>query len=97
MAGPGRAVVLGGSAEDVGGGFSGWQVEARKARQGALLSPQGLSDGDLVGVRLPRSSVGGPVTPGRALLHLGDGRLARGPGAAGLTAQASPSSGSRSA
>jgi S-DNA-T family DNA segregation ATPase FtsK/SpoIIIE len=74
-AGPGRALVLGGSADDLCGGLSNWQVEAKKARQGALLSPQGLSDGDLIGARVPRSSVGAPVQPGRALLHLGDGQL----------------------
>lgn len=72
--GSGRAVVLGGSADDLCSGFSGWQVEAKKARQGALLSPQGLSDGDLIGVRVPRTSLGERVQPGRALLHLGDGR-----------------------
>jgi S-DNA-T family DNA segregation ATPase FtsK/SpoIIIE len=73
--GPERALVLGGSSDDLCTGLSNWQVDARKARQGALLSPQGLSDGDLIGVRVPRSSIGGPVQPGRALLHAGDGRL----------------------
>ncbi|WP_459645940.1 FtsK/SpoIIIE domain-containing protein [Kineococcus sp. NUM-3379] len=72
--GPDRAVVLGGSADEMCSGFSGWQVEAKRARQGALLSPQGLGDGDLIGVRLSRDAVGGPVQPGRALLHLGDGQ-----------------------
>ncbi len=75
LSGPGKAIVLGGSADDIGSGFSGWQVDARKNRCGALLSPQGMSDGDLVGVRLPRSSIGGPLTPGRAIVHLGDGQL----------------------
>jgi S-DNA-T family DNA segregation ATPase FtsK/SpoIIIE len=72
MAGPGRALLLGGDAEGICTGLSGWQVEAKKSRQGVLLSPQGSSDGDLIGVRLPRSSVGQPVQPGRGLLHLGD-------------------------
>lgn len=72
---PGRAVVLAGSANEVGAGFTGWQVDARKARHGLLLSPQDPADGELVGVRLPRSLVGGPVLPGRGLLHLGDGAL----------------------
>jgi S-DNA-T family DNA segregation ATPase FtsK/SpoIIIE len=70
-----RAVVIGGNADDICGGFSGWQVDAKKARQGALLCPQSLTDGDLVGVRVPRSLLGGPVQPGRALVHLGDGEL----------------------
>ncbi|QNA73942.1 cell division protein FtsK [Streptomyces sp. So13.3] len=68
-----RALVLAGSEEDICSGFSGWQVDAKKARRGALLSPQQTMSGELIGVRLARSSAGGQVTPGRALLHLGDG------------------------
>jgi S-DNA-T family DNA segregation ATPase FtsK/SpoIIIE len=75
VAGPGRALVLGGNADSICTGLSGWQVEAKKSRQGVLLSPQGSTDGDLVGVRLPRSAVGGQVQPGRGLLHLGDSAL----------------------
>ncbi|TFV91650.1 FHA domain-containing protein [Blastococcus sp. CT_GayMR20] len=74
-AGPGRALVLAGNAESICTGLSGWQVEAKKSRQGLLLSPQGGTDGDLIGVRIPRSAVGQPVQPGRGLLHLGDSRL----------------------
>jgi S-DNA-T family DNA segregation ATPase FtsK/SpoIIIE len=70
-----RALVLGGNADDICNGFTGWQVDAKKARQGALLCPQNVTDGDLVGVRVPRSLLGGPVQPGRALIHLGDGEL----------------------
>ncbi|MGY1719304.1 FtsK/SpoIIIE domain-containing protein [Blastococcus sp. SYSU DS0552] len=72
---PGCGLVLAGNADGICTGLSGWQVEARKARQGVLLSPQGSTDGDLIGVRLPRGAVGGPLRPGRALLHLGDGEL----------------------
>jgi S-DNA-T family DNA segregation ATPase FtsK/SpoIIIE len=71
----GHAVAIAGSAEDLCTGFSGWQVDVKRGRQGALLSPQGVGDGDLIGVRLPRSTVGQPIAPGRALLHLGDGEL----------------------
>jgi S-DNA-T family DNA segregation ATPase FtsK/SpoIIIE len=74
-AGPGRALVLAGNADSICTGLSGWQVEAKRSRQGLLLSPQGSTDGDLVGVRLPRSLVGQPVQPGRGLLHLGDSAL----------------------
>jgi S-DNA-T family DNA segregation ATPase FtsK/SpoIIIE len=70
-----RGVILGGNAAEVGGGFSGWQVDVRKNRRGALLSPQNLTDGDLVGVRLTRSVLSSQVTPGRALVHLGSGEL----------------------
>jgi S-DNA-T family DNA segregation ATPase FtsK/SpoIIIE len=70
-----QALVIAGGADDICTGFSGWQVELKKSRQGALLSPQATTDGDLIGVRVPRSLVGGPVVPGRALLHLGDAVL----------------------
>ncbi|WP_328913989.1 MULTISPECIES: FtsK/SpoIIIE domain-containing protein [unclassified Streptomyces] len=69
----GRAVVLAGGEEDICSGFSGWQVDAKKARRGVLLSPQQTMSGELIGTRLSRSTVGGQITPGRALLHLGDG------------------------
>ncbi|MCF6509244.1 FHA domain-containing protein [Blastococcus sp. MG754426] len=72
---PGRGLVLGGNADALCTGLSGWQVEVRKVRQGVLLSPQGSTDGDLIGVRVPRGALGGPVRPGRGLLHLGDGAL----------------------
>ncbi|MES4891779.1 FtsK/SpoIIIE domain-containing protein [Streptomyces sp. NPDC096012] len=65
-------IVIAGDAEDVCGGFSGWQVDLKKARRGLLLSPQNMSDGELIGIRLQRGSVGQAVQPGRGLLHLGD-------------------------
>ena len=66
---------MGGEAAALGTGYTGWHAEARKGRAGALLCPQGVSDGDLIGVRLPRSLVGDPVKPGRAYLNTGDGSL----------------------
>jgi S-DNA-T family DNA segregation ATPase FtsK/SpoIIIE len=72
---PDAFVVLGGHAEGVGAGLSGWQPEMKKARQGLLLSPQGMSDGDLVGTRVPRNLLGQPVAVGRGWIHLGDGSL----------------------
>ncbi|MGC5039459.1 FtsK/SpoIIIE domain-containing protein [Streptomyces sp. DT190] len=71
----GLALVIAGDEEDVCSGFSGWQVDAKKARRGILLSPQESSSGDLIGVRLSRSMVGGQVAPGKGMLHLGDGEL----------------------
>lgn len=68
-----RGLILGGNAAEIGAGFSGWQVDARKNRRGALLSPQSTVDGDLVGVRVTRSMVSSKITPGRALVHLGTG------------------------
>ncbi|GAB2480288.1 FtsK/SpoIIIE domain-containing protein [Promicromonospora xylanilytica] len=70
-----RGLILGGDASEIAGGFSGWQVDAKKSRRGALLSPQDRFDGDLVGVSLPRSAVQSQVAPGKALVHLGSGEL----------------------
>jgi S-DNA-T family DNA segregation ATPase FtsK/SpoIIIE len=56
-------------------GFSGWQVEVKKNRRGALLSPPSISAGDLIGVRLTRAHVADRVVPGVARVHLGDGSL----------------------
>ncbi len=71
----GLALVIAGDEEDVCSGFSGWQVDAKKGRRGILLSPQESSSGDLIGVRLNRSMVGGQAVPGKGMLHLGDGEL----------------------
>jgi S-DNA-T family DNA segregation ATPase FtsK/SpoIIIE len=70
----GRAVVLGGDVAEVGSGFSGWQVDM-KGRQGVLINPQGITDGELIGVRVPRSSLGTNPQAGRVLAHTGDGEL----------------------
>lgn len=63
------------NADGMCSGLSGWQTDVKKGRRGLLLSPQGNADGDLIGVRLPRSSVGGPILAGRGLVHLGDNGL----------------------
>jgi S-DNA-T family DNA segregation ATPase FtsK/SpoIIIE len=68
-------VMIGGTAEGVGYGFSGWRSELRRAGRGLLLSPRSVAEGDLVGARLTRSAVGGGIRPGRGLLHLGGGVL----------------------
>ncbi|MEU1145355.1 FtsK/SpoIIIE domain-containing protein [Streptomyces sp. NPDC005863] len=72
----GLALVLAGDEEDVCSGFSGWQVDAKKGRRGILLSPQDSSSGDLIGLRISRSLIGGPIAPGKGMLHLGNGELA---------------------
>jgi S-DNA-T family DNA segregation ATPase FtsK/SpoIIIE len=69
-----RALVLAGDSSEVCTGFGTWQTDAKKARPGCLLAPQDFTDGDLIGIRIPRDQIGQPVQPGRALLHLGDGR-----------------------
>lgn len=69
----GLAVVIAGDEEEICDGFSGWQVDMKKARRGILLSPQDSSAGELIGIRTTRSMVGGPITPGKGMLHLGTG------------------------
>ena len=59
---------------EVASGFSGWQVDM-KGRQGLLLNPQDITDGELLGVRLPRSVLGASSSTGRALAQVGDGTL----------------------
>jgi S-DNA-T family DNA segregation ATPase FtsK/SpoIIIE len=63
----GPLVVAAGSTDALLGGYRGFVVELRRARSGLLLSPQSPGDGDLLGLRLPRSSVVA-VHPGRGLL-----------------------------
>jgi S-DNA-T family DNA segregation ATPase FtsK/SpoIIIE len=70
-----QALVLAGNSSDVCAGFGNWQVSAKRARRGCLLSPQDFTDGDLIGTRIPRDLLGKPIRPGRGLLHLGDGQL----------------------
>ena len=70
----GQAVVIGGDSGEVANGFTGWQVDA-KGRQGLLIAPQGVTDGELIGVRLPRSSIGRQALAGRALANDGSGLL----------------------
>lgn len=67
------AVVLAGSPQGICTGFSGWQVELKQARCGVLLSPQSVADGEVVGLRLSRTSTTSAPRPGRGILHLGDG------------------------
>ena len=70
-----RGLILGGNSTELCAGFSGWQVDVKKNRRGALLSPQNTIDGDLVGARIARSMVSPKVVPGRALVHFGNGEF----------------------
>lgn len=62
--------VLAGTADDLGKGFSGWLVEARKARQGVLLRPGNIVDADLIGGRLRRTDIGLDLPSGRGYLQV---------------------------
>jgi S-DNA-T family DNA segregation ATPase FtsK/SpoIIIE len=69
-----QAIVLGGDSGEVASGFTGWQVDM-KGRQGVLINPQGVTEGELIGVRLPRSATGNAAQPGRVMVNVGDGVL----------------------
>jgi S-DNA-T family DNA segregation ATPase FtsK/SpoIIIE len=62
----GAGLVAAGTAGEMGQ-FRGFIPEVRKSRSGLLLCPATVADGDVVGVRLPRTAVfAGP--PGRAVM-----------------------------
>jgi S-DNA-T family DNA segregation ATPase FtsK/SpoIIIE len=69
----GFGLVLAGQNQDLSGGFSGWIHEARKGRQGIVLSPQEPLAADLFGARVQRTSLQTRVTPGRGVLFDGSG------------------------
>ncbi|MDT0306360.1 FtsK/SpoIIIE domain-containing protein [Streptomyces sp. DSM 44917] len=69
----GRSLILGGDEGEICNGFTGWQVDAKKCRRGVLLSPSTHRVGELIGAKLPRSAAAEQPTPGRGILHLGDG------------------------
>lgn len=71
-----RALVLAGDPESgLCAGFGGWQVDAKRARRGALTAAASVADGELIGVRLTRGQAGQRARPGRCLLNAGDGHL----------------------
>ena len=71
----GHGVVVAGASAELATGFSGWLVDIRRNRCGAVLSPQTPVDGDVIGAVLPRSSLSGRLRPGVAVVHLGSGDL----------------------
>jgi len=64
-----RALVVGGTTGEMVTGYRGYVVEARKTKSGVLLNPEHPMDGELLGIRPPRSAVG-PMPKGRGLLVL---------------------------
>jgi S-DNA-T family DNA segregation ATPase FtsK/SpoIIIE len=63
----GHLVVIAGTTEELSVGFRGFVVDVRRARTGLLLAARGPLDGEVLGVRLPRST-GGAVPVGRGSL-----------------------------
>jgi len=64
-----RALVVGGTTSEMVNGYRGYIVEARKTKSGLLLSPEHPMEGELLGIKPPRSAVG-PMPKGRGLLVL---------------------------
>lgn len=74
-AGNGWGVLAAGNAESLALSLVSWMGQVKRNRTGMLLSPQGLADGEVIGVKLSRGVVGQAPQPGRGLLHLGDGSV----------------------
>jgi S-DNA-T family DNA segregation ATPase FtsK/SpoIIIE len=74
-AGNGWGLAVAGNAEALSLGLAGWLTQLKRNRAGLLIAPQSITDGDLIGMRIPRGIVGQAAQPGRAYLHLGDGVL----------------------
>ncbi|MGV9890301.1 FtsK/SpoIIIE domain-containing protein [Streptomyces sp. NPDC003395] len=60
----GIGLVAAGTTDSLAGQYRGFAVEARKSRNGLLLTPQTPSEGELFGIRLPANSGGGPAGSG---------------------------------
>ena len=65
----GGFVVLAGTTEAMAASFRGPIAQARRARSGLLLRPEGSHDGELLGVRLRRRA-GHADPPGRGVLAM---------------------------
>ncbi|MEV0981307.1 FtsK/SpoIIIE domain-containing protein [Streptomyces sp. NPDC049915] len=60
----GIGLIAAGTTDSLSGQYRGFAVEARKSRNGLLLTPQTPSEGELFGIRLPANSGGGPAGSG---------------------------------
>jgi S-DNA-T family DNA segregation ATPase FtsK/SpoIIIE len=64
-------IVIGGTTADLARRFSGWIFDARQSRSGILLQPSSVADGEVLDLRLPRSTGSGqPTPPGRGILAI---------------------------
>ncbi|WP_217140665.1 FtsK/SpoIIIE domain-containing protein [Streptomyces sp. AC627_RSS907] len=60
----GIGLIAAGSTDSLSGQYRGFAVEARKSRNGMLMTPQSPSEGELFGIRLPSNAGGGPAGSG---------------------------------
>ncbi|BFO14288.1 hypothetical protein SHKM778_06760 [Streptomyces sp. KM77-8] len=70
----GIGLIAAGSTDSLSGQYRGFAVEARKSRNGLLLTPQSPSEGELFGIRLPSNSGSGVAGSG---LFVSGGRSCR--------------------
>ncbi|MBX6370737.1 MAG: FHA domain-containing protein [Acidothermus sp.] len=64
----GDLIVVGGGFEELTLAFRGYISDVRRHRTGILLGPRSPLDGDVLGVRLPRTGAETTVAPGRGFL-----------------------------
>jgi S-DNA-T family DNA segregation ATPase FtsK/SpoIIIE len=62
-----RALVVAGTTGELASGYRGYIVAARKSKTGLLITPEHPMEGDLLGIKPPRSAIG-PGPKGRGLL-----------------------------
>lgn len=74
-AGNGWGLIAAGNTEALFSGITGWHVNVKRNRCGALLSPQSVTESDVVGARIPQGLISSGVEPGKAHVHLGDGKF----------------------
>ncbi|MCT7352113.1 FtsK/SpoIIIE domain-containing protein [Streptomyces sp. 15-116A] len=60
----GIGLLVAGATDSLSGQYRGFAVEARKSRNGLLLTPQSPSEGEMFGIRLPSNSGGGSAGSG---------------------------------
>ncbi|MFI1360662.1 FtsK/SpoIIIE domain-containing protein [Streptomyces sp. NPDC020898] len=60
----GVGLLAAGTTDTLSSQYRGFAVDARKSRNGMLLTPQSPQEGELFGIRLPANSGGGPVGSG---------------------------------
>ncbi|MFE1090820.1 FtsK/SpoIIIE domain-containing protein [Streptomyces albidoflavus] len=60
----GVGLIAAGTSDTLAGQYRGFVVDARKSRNGLLLTPQSPQEGELFGIRLPANSGGGPAGSG---------------------------------
>jgi S-DNA-T family DNA segregation ATPase FtsK/SpoIIIE len=60
----GIGVLAAGAADTLSSQYRGFVVQAKRSRNGFILSPSGAQDGEIFGIRLPSGSGGGPTGRG---------------------------------